>query len=97
MLESVDNICIIPAHKSKREKMDNLIVLNTVAELTEFLNNNTLDTVVNRVAFAGDLLGRVRESGYDGIAIDEEIGFCDDGGWIGIDERGYVVSDMYLP
>jgi hypothetical protein len=77
--------------------MDNLIVLNTVAELTEFLNNNTLDTLVNRVAFAGDLLARVHESGYDGIAIDEEIGFCDDGGWIGIDEMGCVVSDMYLP
>ena len=77
--------------------MDNLIVLNTVAELTEFLNINTLDTLVNRVAFAGDLLARVRDSEEDGIAIDEEIGFCDDGGWIGIDENGYVVFDLYLP
>ncbi len=77
--------------------MDNLIVLNTVAELTEFLNRNTLDTLVNRVAFAGDLLAHVRSNDGDGIAIDEEIGFCDDGGYIGIDEMGYVVSDLYLP
>jgi hypothetical protein len=83
--------------QEREKEMNNLIVLNTVAELTEFLNINTLDTLVNRVAFAGDLLAIVRESGYDGIAIDEEIGFCDDGGWIGIDEMGYVVSDMYLP
>jgi len=75
----------------------NMIVLNTVAELTEFLNNNTLDTLVNRVAFAADLLAYVRSNDGNGIAIDEEIGFCDDGGYIEIDEMGYVVSDMYLP
>jgi hypothetical protein len=88
-------------YKSKRERekkmFANMIVLNTVAELTEFLNHNDLPSLVNRVAFAGDLLDRVRNSGYDGISIDEEIGFCDDGGWIGIDEMGYVVNDMYLP
>ena len=77
--------------------MENMIVLNTVAELVALLNKGSFDTFVNRVAFAGDLLSRVRESGYDGIAIDDEIGFCDDGGWIGIDEMGYVVNDMYLP
>jgi hypothetical protein len=75
----------------------NVIVLNTVNELVELLNKGSLDTFVNRVAFAGDLLAKVHESGYDGIAIDEEIGFCDDGGWIGIDEMGYVVNEMYLP
>jgi len=74
----------------------NLIVLNTVAELTEFLHNNTLDTLVNRVAFAGDLLAHVREND-NGIEINDEIGFCDDGGYIEIDEIGYVVNDMYLP
>ena len=74
----------------------NLIVLNTVAELTEFLNHNTLDTLVNRVAFAGDLLAHVREND-NGIEINDEIGFCDDGGYIEIDEMGYVVNDMYLP
>ena len=76
--------------------MQNLIVLNTVADLIALLNKG-LDTWINRVAFAGDLLEMVRESGYDGIAIDDEIGFCDDGGWIGIDEMGYVVDEMYLP
>jgi hypothetical protein len=75
----------------------NMIVLNTVAELTEFLNRNTLDTLVNRVAFAADLLNHVRENDGDGIAINEQIGFCDDGGYIEIDEMGYVVNDMYLP
>lgn len=77
--------------------MENLIVLNTVAELTEFLNKTTLDTLVNRVAFASDLLAKVRENEYNQIGIDEEIGFCDDGGWIEIDEMGYVVKDAWLP
>jgi hypothetical protein len=77
--------------------MDNLIVLNTVAELTEFLNINTLDTLVGRVSFDGDLLALIRSHHGDGIAIDEEIGFCDDGGWISIDDNGIVVNDMYLP
>ena len=76
--------------------MENLIVLNTVAELTEFLNNTSLDTLVNRVAFASDLLDHVRASGYNQIAIDEELGFCDDGGWIEIDEMGYVVEDFAI-
>jgi len=75
----------------------NMIVLNTVSELTELLNSGSLDTLVNRVAFAGDLLEKVRESGYNQIDIDEEIGFMDDGGWIEIDEMGYVVDEAYLP
>jgi len=74
-----------------------MIVLNTVSELTELLNSGSLDTLVNRVAFAGDLLEKVRESGYNQIDIDEEIGFMDDGGWIEIDEMGYVVDEAYLP
>jgi hypothetical protein len=73
----------------------NMIVLNTVSELTEFLNKNTLHTLVNRVAFASDLLERVNE--HNQICIDEEIGFMDDGGWIEVDEMGYVVDDAYLP
>jgi hypothetical protein len=73
----------------------NMIVLNTVSELTEFLNKTTLDTLVNRVAFAGDLLARVNK--HNQICIDEEIGFMDDGGWIEVDEMGYVVDDAYLP
>jgi hypothetical protein len=73
----------------------NLIVLNTVNELTDLLNIGSLDTLVNRVAFAGDLLARVNE--HNQINIDEEIGFCDDGGWIEVDEMGYVVDEAYLP
>jgi hypothetical protein len=75
----------------------NMIVLNTVSELTELLNRGSLDTLVNRVAFAGDLLEKVRENGYNQICIDGEIGFLDDGGWIEIDEMGYVVDEAYLP
>jgi hypothetical protein len=75
----------------------NMIVLNTVSELTEFLNKTTLDTLVNRVAFASDLLEKVRQDEHNQINIDEEIGFMDDGGWIEIDEMGYVVDDAYLP
>jgi hypothetical protein len=75
--------------------MRNLIVLNTVAELVEFLNTNTLDTLVDNVAFAGDLLARVNK--FNQINIDEEIGFCDDGGWIEVDDMGYVIDEAYLP
>ena len=39
--------------------MENMIVLNTVAELREFLDNTGLDTLVNRVAFASDEVGYV--------------------------------------
>ena len=93
----VDNICIIEAQEKERKKMENLIVLNTVAELTEFLNNNnTLDTLVGRVAFASDLLDHVRANG-NVINIDEEIGFMDDGGDIEVDDMGYVIRDLYLP
>lgn len=77
--------------------MENLIVLNTVAELTEFLRKTTLDTLANRVAFASDLLEKVRENGTNRICINEDIGFRDNGGWIEIDEIGYVVDDAWLP
>lgn len=76
--------------------MRNTIVLNTKAELVELLNNNNLDTFVNRVAFAMDLLEMVRANDNQ-ICIDEELGFCDDGGWIEIDEDGYVVDDRWIP
>jgi hypothetical protein len=86
------------AQENKRQqedkKMENLIVLNTVAELIEFLDNTSLSTLVGRVAFASDLLDHVRASGYNQIAIDDELGFMDDGGWIEIDEMGYVVDDF---
>lgn len=74
-----------------------MVTLNTVAELTRFLDNNErLSTLVGEVVFAGELLDHVRASD-NAISIDEEIGFCDDGGEIVIDDNGNVVSDMYLP
>jgi uncharacterized protein YacL len=73
-----------------------MITLNTVAELTNFLNNNDMPSLVGEVVFSGDLLDHVR-SLSNAISIDEEIGFCDDGGEIVIDDNGNVVSDMYLP
>ena len=75
--------------------MENMIVLNTVAELKDFLNKTHLDTLVNRVAFASDLLERVRAND-NVIEIDENLGFADDGGWIEIDEIGYVVNDFAI-
>jgi hypothetical protein len=80
--------------EEKDKKMENLIVLNTVAELKEFLDNTSLSTLVGRVAFAADLLDHVRASGYNQIAIDDELGFMDDGGWIEIDDMGYVIDDF---
>jgi uncharacterized protein YcbX len=76
-------------------KMENVIVLNTVGELIEFLDTTSLDTLVNRVAFASDLLERVRAND-NVIEIDENLGFADDGGWIEIDEIGYVVNDFAI-
>lgn len=76
--------------------MDNLIVLNTVAELANFLNHNTMPTLVNRVAFGLDLLDAVRANGNE-IAIDNDLGFCDDGGFIRIDDMGYVVEEFAVP
>lgn len=76
--------------------MENMIVLNTIAELVELLDSGSLNTLVNRVAFASDLLDHVRANDNQ-IAIDDELGFMDDGGWIEIDEVGYVVEEMYLP
>jgi len=75
--------------------MRNLIVLNTVAELVDLINNTEMTTFVNDVAFAGDLLEKVRANGNE-IAIDEELGFMDDGGFIRIDDMGYVVEDFAI-
>ena len=74
-----------------------MIVLNTVAELVELLNRGSLDTFVNNVAFADDLLEKARENGYNQILINEDLGFMDDGGWIEVDEVGYVVDEAWLP
>ena len=75
--------------------MGNLIVLNTKNELIEFLNNTEMSTLVNKVAFAMDLLEWVRTN--DNIVeIDESLGFWDDGGWIEVDDMGYVVNDFAI-
>lgn len=75
--------------------MRNLIVLNTKNELIEFLNNTEMPTLVNRVAFAMDLLEWVR-SNDNIVEIDESLGFWDDGGWIEVDDMGYVVNDFAI-
>ena len=73
--------------------MTNTIVLNTVGELVNFLNETSLTTLVDRVAFGLDLLDTVRANDNE-IAIDNELGFMDDGGFIRIDDMGYVVEDF---
>lgn len=75
--------------------MENLIVLNTVSELRDFLDNTHLDTLVGRVAFASDLLEIVRSTDNE-ICIGENLGFADDGGWILVDDDGYVVDDFAI-
>ena len=76
--------------------MTNMIVLNTRNDLIDLLDNNDFDTLVGRVAFALDLLDHVRANDNT-IEIDEDLGYADDGGWIEIDEMGYVIADEYLP
>ena len=73
-----------------------MVTLNTLNDLTNFLNYTELSTLVGAVRFDGDLLRHAIENGHQ-ISIDEEIGFCDDGGWIEVDENGNVVSDAYIP
>ena len=82
--------------KKRKMKMTNMIVLNTRNDLIDLLDNNDFDTLVGRVAFALDLLDDVRAND-NMIEIAENLGFHDDGGWIEIDEMGYVVADEYLP
>jgi hypothetical protein len=97
-LISIDNLkkpCIIQA-KKERKKMRNLIVLNNKAELVELLNNNDLNTFVDNVAFALDLLDMVRAND-NVVEINEDLGFVDDGGWIQIDDMGYVVEEFAVP
>ena len=75
--------------------MRNMIVLNTKVELVELLNTTEMTTFVGNVAFAMDLLEMVRAND-NLIEINEDVGRCDDGGWIEIDEMGYVVSDSAI-
>jgi hypothetical protein len=81
--------------KEREKEMKNLIVLNTVRELVAFLNETNLSTLTNRVAFAMDLLAYARAND-NVISLDETIGLRDDGGWIEIDDMGYVVVDFAI-
>jgi hypothetical protein len=74
-----------------------MITVNTRNELTSLLNNNDLHTLVGVVRFGGELLDKVFDGEHNEINIDDELGFCDDGGWIEIDADGNVIKDMYLP
>ena len=69
--------------------MRNLIVFNTMRELVCFLSNNGPDTLVNVAAFGLDLLDRARDN-------DNEIEIGEDGGYIRIDDMGYVVDDFAI-
>lgn len=69
--------------------MRNLIVFNTMSELVSFLNNNGPDTLVNVAAFGMDLLDYARDN-------DNQIEVGEDGGYIQIDEVGYVVEDFAI-
>ena len=75
--------------------MRNMIVLNTKSELVNLIKNTEMTTFVGNVAFAMDLLDMVRANDNE-IAIDHDLGFCDDGGFIRIDEMGYVVEDFAI-
>lgn len=69
--------------------MNALKVFNTMNELVNYLNNTGADTLVNVAAFGLDLLDLARDN-------DNEIEIGNDGGWIRIDEDGYVVEDFAI-
>ncbi len=69
--------------------MRNLIVFNTKNELIDFLTENDVVTLVNIAAFGMDLLDEAREN-------DNEIEIGWDGGFIQIDDMGYVVADFAI-
>ena len=75
--------------------MRNMIVLNTKSELVDLIKNTEMTTFVGNVAFAMDLLDMVRANDNE-ISIDHDLGLCDDGGFIRIDEMGYVVEDFAI-
>jgi hypothetical protein len=70
-------------------KMRALVVFNTMDELVSYLDSNAPDTLVNVAAFGLDLLDLAREN-------DNEIEIGNDGGFIRVDEMGYVVEDFAI-
>ena len=69
--------------------MNALKVFNTMNELISYLDNTGAATLVNVAAFGLDLLDFARDN-------DNEIEIGNDGGWIRIDEDGYVVEDFAI-
>jgi hypothetical protein len=67
--------------------MRNMMIFNTMSELVGFLSSADSATLVNVAAFGMDLLDLARSS-------DNEIEVGEDGGFIRIDEMGYVVADF---
>jgi hypothetical protein len=83
------NVDIRSKREEKEKKMKNLKVFNTMSELVSFLSDNAPATIVNDVAFGMDLLDYARDN-------DNEIEIGNDGGFIRIDDMGYVVADFAI-
>ena len=69
--------------------MKNLKVFNTMNELIDYLYENEVISLVGDAAFGLDLLDYARNN-------DNEIEIGNDGGFIQIDEMGYVVADFAI-
>jgi hypothetical protein len=69
--------------------MRNMIIFNTMSELVCFLSSADSATLVNVAAFGMDLLDLARSNG-------NEIEIGEDGGYIRIDEMGYVVEEFAI-
>ena len=69
--------------------MRNMIIFNTMTELVSFLSSADSATLMNVAAFGMDLLNLARSNG-------NEIEIGEDGGFIRIDEMGYVVEEFAI-
>jgi hypothetical protein len=69
--------------------MRNMIIFNTMSELVGFLSSADSATLVNVAAFGMDLLDLARSN-------ENEIEIGEDGGFIRIDEMGYVVEEFAI-
>ena len=89
LMGSLYNVDIRKKEKEKDRKMRNLLVFNTIDELLDYLNENEVETLVGDAAFGLDLLDFAR-------ANDNEVEIGRDGGFLQIDEMGYVIRDFCL-
>jgi hypothetical protein len=69
--------------------MRNMMIFNTMSELVGFLSSADSATLVNVAAFGMDLLDLARSNG-------NEIEIGEDGGFVRIDEMGYVVEEFAI-